>query len=135
MGRRRPPPDVADAPSVTSPLAYAGARPSARALAFLAIGAGVGAALVSRWWIGVIVAVATVVATRVGSGRILLTAGAPLAVVLSRALDLPELGWLTITLLAADVLLARAWAHGAPGEAPHPAGSDQGQDAMPRPIR
>ena len=92
-----------------------GLPPSTRALAALAIGTAVGAALVSRWWIGLIVGVATLVASRVAGGRILLTAGAPLALALGKLLDTPELGWLAIGLLGADVvaewLRARSASH------------------------
>ena len=96
-----------------SPLVYAGVSPSARALAALAIGTAVGAALVSRWWIGLIVGVATLVAARLAGGRILLTAGAPLALALGKLFDTPELGWLAIGLLGADVLTVWLRARGA----------------------
>jgi hypothetical protein len=61
--------------------------------------------------------VAVVIASRVSRGRILLSAGAPLAVVLGRALDVPELGWLAIALLAADVVAAWVWKHQGEGGA------------------
>jgi arabinofuranan 3-O-arabinosyltransferase len=113
--RRRAVVSVADAPVLGSPLAYPGSMPSTRALAVLAIGTAVGAALVSRWWIGVAVGVATLVAARWAGGRILLTAGAPLALALGRLFDTPELGWLAIGLLGADVVMmwlrARSAAH------------------------
>ncbi len=111
--RRRAHVSVADEPVLGSPLVYAGVSPSARALAALAIGTAVGAALVSRWWIGLIVGVATLVAARLAGGRILLTAGAPLALALGKLFDTPELGWLAIGLLGADVLTAWLRARGA----------------------
>jgi arabinofuranan 3-O-arabinosyltransferase len=95
---------VADAPRLSSPFVYLGVSPSTRALAALAIGTAVGAALVSRWWIGLIVGAATLVASRVAGGRIVLTAGAPLALALGKLVDTPELGWLAIGLLGADVV-------------------------------
>ena len=72
--RRRAIISVADEPVLASPFHYPGATPSTGALAVLAIGTAVGAALVSRWWIGVVVGVATLLAARLTRGRILLTA-------------------------------------------------------------
>jgi hypothetical protein len=113
--RRRARVSVADEPVLGSPLDYFGVSPSARAVAALAIGTAVGAALVSRWWIGIVVGVATLVAARLSGGRILLTAGAPLALALGKLFDTPQLGWLAIGLLGADVvtawLRARSAAH------------------------
>ncbi len=127
VGRRRPKSDeLAAAPKVTSPMSFVGRTPSTRVLSILAIGSGLVAAFVSRWWVGAVVAVAVVIASRVSHGRILLSAGAPLAVVLGRALDVPELGWLAVALLATDVFVGWVWhRRGEPVEA------DPAADAPP----
>ncbi len=104
--RRRANVSVADAPALSSPLDYIGPSPSTRALVAFAIGTAVGAALVSRWWIGLVVGVAALVSSRVAGGRVLLTAGAPLALALGKLFDTPELGWLAVGLLGADVVAA-----------------------------
>ena len=70
-----------------------------------AAAAGIGAWFVSRPWIGLVVAVATLAASRVRNARVLLAGGAPVALLLAKAVDAPELGWLAVTLLAADLLL------------------------------
>ena len=120
VGRRRPKSnELASSPTLTSPFTFVGRTPSAQALSILAIGSGLVAAFVSRWWVGAVVAVAVVIASRLSRGRILLSAGAPLAVVLGRALDVPELGWLAIALLAADVFAGWVWNRGGkPVDAP-----------------
>jgi len=96
-------------PALVSPLRYAGSSRSTKAVMIAAVGAAVGAAIVSRWWIGVGVGVATVVAARIQSGRIVVSAGAPLALALAKAAGIPELGWLAVLLLAVDALLTRLW--------------------------
>ncbi|HEX5588226.1 MAG TPA: discoidin domain-containing protein, partial [Acidimicrobiia bacterium] len=93
------------APEAHAPGRYDGRAPSAGATVLLAVGAAVGAALVSRWWIGLVVGVATALACVTSRGRILLSGGAPVALALGALFDVPELGWLAITLLAADVAL------------------------------
>jgi arabinofuranan 3-O-arabinosyltransferase len=84
---------------------YAGGAPSVRATVVLALGAAVGAAIVSRWWIALVVGGATALACATSRGRILLSGGAPVALAIGALFDVPELGWLAVTLLAADVLL------------------------------
>jgi arabinofuranan 3-O-arabinosyltransferase len=101
--RRRAIPDVADAPELASPLAYDAPRVPWRVALSAAVVAGVGAWMVSRAWIGAVIAVGTLVASRVPRGRIVLAAGAPAALVLARATSTPELGWLAVLLLAADL--------------------------------
>ncbi len=103
--RRREIPVVADDPELVSPMAYDGVALSWRATLVTAAIAGVASALASRWWIGVLVAAGTVVAARVRGARLLLTAGAPLALVLAKAADAPDLGWLAALLFAADLLI------------------------------
>jgi arabinofuranan 3-O-arabinosyltransferase len=102
-----PPDTLADTPMLRSPFAYLGTTPSAGVLAALVVGAGVATALFSRPWIGVVVGVACVVAARVARARILLTAGAPLALALARITEFDDLAWLAVALLAAD--LATGW--------------------------
>jgi hypothetical protein len=88
---------------VEQPVArYAGAVPSTGAAVVLALSAGVVAALVSRWWIGLLVAAATAVAAATSRGRILLAGGAPVALGAGALFAVPELGWLAVALLAAD---------------------------------
>jgi hypothetical protein len=60
--------------------------------------------LVSRWWIGVLVGVGTAVALRVTAGRVVLALGAPAALALTKIVGEPELGWLAVALLAADLV-------------------------------
>ena len=92
--RRRAIPDVTGMPELTSPMRYAGGLPSWRASFVTAAAAGVGAWFVSRPWIGLVVAVATLAASRVRNARLLLAGGAPAALLLAKAADAPELGWL-----------------------------------------
>jgi arabinofuranan 3-O-arabinosyltransferase len=103
--RRRANPGVAGAPELTSPMRYAAGVPSWRASLVAAAAAGIGAWFVSRAWIGLVVGLATLVASRVRNGRLLLAGGAPAALLLAKVADAPELGWLAVTLLAADLLL------------------------------
>jgi hypothetical protein len=110
--RRAAIPVVADHPELGSPFEYEGASGASgapamdwRATAVTAAIAGIASALVSRWWIGVLVAVGTVVAARVRGARVLLTVGAPLVLVITKATDVPELGWLAVLLFAADLLI------------------------------
>ncbi|HXY94061.1 MAG TPA: alpha-(1-_3)-arabinofuranosyltransferase family protein [Acidimicrobiia bacterium] len=95
---------LADPPAMWSPFAYPGAPPSTGILVVLAIGAAVGTSLFSRPWIGFVVGVATLVAARVAGGRILLTAGAPVALAMARIARFDDLAWLAIALLALDVV-------------------------------
>jgi hypothetical protein len=74
-------------------------------LVVLAIAAAVGNALFSRPWIGLVVGLATVAASRLDGGRMLLTAGAPVALALARITRFDDLAWLAIGLLALDVAL------------------------------
>jgi hypothetical protein len=68
------------------------------------VGAAIGTALFSRPWIGIVVGVAALVAATVARGRILLTAGAPLALAFARITRFDDLAWLAVALLAADVV-------------------------------
>lgn len=95
---------IFDAPALTGAWFYSEGPPSWRVALLGTIGVGVAAAAVSRPWIGAVVALGVLVASRVVSGRILLTAGAPLVLVASKVLSAPELGWLAILLLAGDLV-------------------------------
>jgi hypothetical protein len=68
---------------------------------------GVASFVFSRPWIGVVAAAATVVGSRVPRARFLLTLGAPIALIESRLAHQPELAWLALALVAAD--LASGW--------------------------
>jgi hypothetical protein len=103
--RRREVPVVADDPELGTPFEYDAGLLPWRATVVTAAITGVAAALASRWWIGVLVAGGTVVASRLRGARVLLTAGAPLALVLAKAVDVPEIAWLAPLLFAADLLI------------------------------
>jgi len=89
--------------------AFAGVDPGLGASVAAAAVAGVATALISRWWIGVLVAVASLVASRYTRGRLLLAAGAPVALALGALLDIPELGWVALGLLLADLVTGWWW--------------------------
>jgi hypothetical protein len=113
-------------PELASPLVAIGGTPSLRVAVATALSAGLVAALLSRWWIGVIVAVGAFAATARPRLRVLLTVGAP-ACIAAAALymvvqqvrhDFPYdyfwvehfdtaamLAWLGVFLLAADALV------------------------------
>jgi hypothetical protein len=83
--------------------------PTLGAAASAAVIAGVASALVSRWWIGALVAITTFVAPRLTRGRLLFAAGAPAALALGAVLDLPELGWVALGLLIGDLVAGWWW--------------------------
>jgi arabinofuranan 3-O-arabinosyltransferase len=95
---------LGELPTLWSPFHYPGSAPSTAALVALAIGAAVATSLFSRPWIGVVVGLAAAVAVRVGRGRILLTAGAPLALALARITRFDDLAWLAVALVAVDLV-------------------------------
>ncbi len=101
-----------------SPLRYPGTPPPPVVSLLTALGVGVVAGLVSRPIIGVGVGAASLVASRIPSGRVLLTIGAPVALLAAKAVDVPELGWVAILLLGADLVVGHAWAARAPGGGP-----------------
>jgi membrane protein implicated in regulation of membrane protease activity len=82
------------------------------------VAVGIGVALVSQWWIGLVVAAAMFVVPYVTGGRLLLTAGAPLALAIGALFDIPELGWLALGLLAADLVVG--WWRGRGNTTPPP---------------
>ncbi len=103
---------LADRPVAVSPFWYATAVvPSWPSTLVLAAGLGVVALVWSRPWIAVVTAAVTVVATRMPRARVVLTLGAPIALVESRLAHRPELAWLALALLGVDLacgaLLAR----------------------------
>jgi arabinofuranan 3-O-arabinosyltransferase len=97
-------PALLDSPEETSPASFATSQHIVGA-ASAALVAGLVTALVSRWWIGLAVAVAAFVAPLLTRGRLLLAAGAPLALALGALLDVPELGWVALGLLFADLVV------------------------------
>jgi arabinofuranan 3-O-arabinosyltransferase len=92
-------------PLLVSPFTNVGAALSVQWLGITAVSTAVAATLVSRWWIGALVGAAVIVAARVRWGRVILGAGAPLALALSKVVGWPELGWVAVMFLAADVVL------------------------------
>jgi hypothetical protein len=102
-------PALADAPVWSSPARFAGEDPGLGACVAAAAVAGVAAALVSRWWIGVLVACASLVASRATRGRLVLAAGAPMALALGALVDVPELGWVALGLLLGDLVTGWWW--------------------------
>ncbi|HEY8216294.1 MAG TPA: alpha-(1-_3)-arabinofuranosyltransferase family protein, partial [Acidimicrobiia bacterium] len=104
LTRRRPVPDIGGDPELGSPFDYDADVVPWRMSIAAAAAAGVGAWLVSRPWIGLVVAAGTLAASRVRGARIVLSGGAPAALLLAQATDTPELAWLAILLLAADLL-------------------------------
>ena len=124
-------PELHDAPSAVSPATFAGVAPSTGMVLGAAVTAGVATALVSRWWIGVIVAAATALSPWIARGRLVLAAGAPIALALGALFDVPELGWVAIGLLIGD-LVAGWWWSGATAilrtTAPSSAASANGPD-------
>jgi hypothetical protein len=109
---------LADSPAAQSPLRFTGPPLPVRTLAASAVAVGIGVALVSQWWIGLVVAAAMFVVPYVTGGRLLLTAGAPLALALGALFDIPELGWLALGLLAADLVVG--WWRGRGNTTPPP---------------
>jgi hypothetical protein len=91
-------------PSLGSPFELAAFGVSTRTSLVTAVVVGLGASAVSRLWIGALVGVAAFLATRVRGARILLVAGAPMAFALSKVASAPELAWVAVLLLAADVV-------------------------------
>jgi arabinofuranan 3-O-arabinosyltransferase len=100
-------PGLLDPPVETSPFRYEYAAGSLGAMAGAAVITAVATALVSRWWIGVLVGAAVLLAPRLARGRLLFAAGAPVALAVGALLDRPELGWVALGLLVGD--LATEW--------------------------
>jgi hypothetical protein len=99
---------LADRPVAVSPFSYAGAiAPAWSSTLVLAGTIGLASFVFSRPWIGVVAAAATVAGSRVARARFLLTLGAPIALIESRLAHQPELAWLALALVAAD--LASGW--------------------------
>jgi arabinofuranan 3-O-arabinosyltransferase len=61
--------------------------------------------VVSRPWIGAVAAAASFVASKFRGTRLVLVAAVPLALAVGAILDAPELGWLTVVLLSADLVV------------------------------
>jgi hypothetical protein len=109
--RRAKPAGIAARPELVSPLRYAGAAvPTGVALGVGAV-VGIAGAVVSRPWIGVVVGLLTVAAARTSWARVALTAGSPAALAVAKLAGVPELGWLAVCLLAADLACSYARTH------------------------
>jgi hypothetical protein len=105
--RRRRTPDeplLSDEPSQWSLFAFPGAPLSRNQEIGFAVAAAIVTALFSRPWIGIAVGVAVFAAARFSRGRIVLTAGAPVALALARMTRFDDLAWLALALLAVDVV-------------------------------
>ena len=101
-------PALDERPGLVSPLRFAtGVDPPWPATLLLAGAIGLGTLALSRPWMALVAAVATVAALRVPKARLLLTIGAPVALIESRLAHEPELAWLALALLAVD--LACGW--------------------------
>lgn len=110
--RRRGAVMLAATPALASPLRYPDPVPSAWATVVAALAVGLGAAAVSRWWAGLVTGAMAILAMRATLGRIVLVVGAPLALAVSKLAGAPEIGWLAVTLLAADLVcgwVRRRW--------------------------
>ncbi|MBM3672197.1 MAG: DUF3367 domain-containing protein [Actinobacteria bacterium] len=116
------PSDLEDTPVLGSPVEFDGDTPSLRAAVIVGAVTAVAAGLVSRPWIGVIVGAAAFLACRVESARVLLLAGAPLALAGAKIGGEPELGWLAVLLFGADVVCAEVRRRVSGAVAPTPAG-------------
>ncbi len=71
---------------------------------------GLGAAACSRPWMGLVTALAVVLARYVPRSRILIAFSVPVILAASRITHTHELAWLSVALLLAD--LAGLWLHG-----------------------
>jgi hypothetical protein len=121
------PSDLEDTPVMGSPFEFDGDTPNLRAALVVGAATAVGAGLVSRPWIGVLVGATAFLACRVQTARVLLLAGAPLALAAAKIGGEPELGWLAVLLLGADVVCAEVRRHhseprASGGGVPTPAG-------------
>jgi hypothetical protein len=96
---------LADTPVLASPLAYPpGPAPTWAATTVVAGLVAIGAAVFSRPWIGLVAGIAVVgAAPHLRRARGLLTLSIPTALAMSRFTHTPELAWLALALLAADL--------------------------------
>jgi hypothetical protein len=102
-------PALTETPKWTSPATFGVGTPRLADIAIAAAVAGVVAALFSRWTIGVLVAAAIFLAPRITRGRLLFAAGAPIALAAGALFDVPELGWVALGLLLADLVTDWWW--------------------------
>jgi arabinofuranan 3-O-arabinosyltransferase len=129
--RRRPAVALADAPSMAAVLTYPGRPASWATTAVLTAVVGIGAALASRPWIGVVAAVVTLVGARIAEVRRVVFLGPALALALSRLTHRPELAWLALALLVADLVCGWLWW---PRRQAPPAGSSRASTTSPEPL-
>jgi arabinofuranan 3-O-arabinosyltransferase len=111
VATRRPPAvALADTPRVAALLSYAGRRPAPWATTAALTGVvTVGVALASRPWIGVVAGVVTLVGARIAEVRRVVFLGPAIALALSRLTHRPELAWLALALLLADLVCGWLW--------------------------
>jgi hypothetical protein len=110
-GARRPvAAALADAPRVASLLTYPGRHSAPWALtAVVTLLVTVAVTLGSRVWIGLVAGVCTLVGARVAEVRRVLFLGPAIALAMSRLTARPELAWLALALLVADLVCAWLW--------------------------
>jgi hypothetical protein len=102
-------PALTETPQWTSPSSFGVGTPRLADIAIAAAVAGVITALFSRWSVGVLVAAAVFLAPRITRGRLLFAAGAPIALAAGALFDVPELGWVALGLLLADLVTDWWW--------------------------
>jgi len=101
--------ELSDPPIETSPLAFAGPAPSMAPMLGAALTTALITAFISRWWIGLVVGSVMLIASRLTRGRLLLAGGAPVALAIGALFDVPELGWVALGLLIADLVAGWWW--------------------------
>jgi hypothetical protein len=106
--------ELADPPIETSPLAFAGPAPSMVPMLVAAVTTALITAFISRWWIGLVVGSVMLIASRLTRGRLLLAGGAPVALAIGALFDVPELGWVALGLLVADLVAGWWWTRDQP---------------------
>ena len=112
FGRRRDPSPLDDAPVGVVPW-RGGAAGSLSHAGAVALAAGLAAWAVSRPWIGGAVVAGVFATLRYPRARLVLTLGGAVALVAAKALSAPELAWVTVTFLGADLVCGWAVERGA----------------------
>ena len=96
---------IADTPVLVSPVSYSDPKlTSWTTVALAAIGTALVVATFSRWWCGLAAGVGVFLAARVAVMRYVLAIGSPLVLAFSRIAHEPQLAWLALALLGADLV-------------------------------
>jgi len=104
--RRRDDDAIADVPALTSPVSYTDPPLSSwSTIAIAAIGTAVVTAAASRWWCGLAAGIGVLLGARIRWLRYGLAIGSPMVLAFSRVAEEPELAWLALALLAADLVI------------------------------